>query len=304
MLSIIIQEHSEGRPFIIRMLEQIEALDLDKEVQMVTSLPYDRFLSSYNINLRDRGFPIYLTGNVHSCGSARNVGSKLSTGDTLLYLDCHTCFNNDGIAVLLQTLDRNKDSIVAPAIEVVDFPSCKPEGGIGYGVAFRFINNDSFQWTWLSPDHLDRPYPVPFVCGCAFSMKRSTYNVLARYGGFLDVHTGLSWEEEKSMRLARLGHPTLIEPRAIVGHYFKGYSKHKQWDSHSVKDNLLSKAAGFYINVFNPELYTYIDSMLKRTTGAAYERDMKRAAEAYSWLRRKLEPFANRIDENWYLRRV
>jgi len=304
MLSIIIKEHNEGREFVTRMLEQVSTLQVDKEVQFVTSALYDKFLSEYHIDLKGYDFPIYVTGDIQSTGGACNVGAKLSNGSELLFLDSHVCFNNEKVNRLLSTLRLHPNAVIGAATQPIEYPSCTvASSGIGYGVAHRFVDRP-FEWIWVLPETIEHESVVPSTLGASFLMTRSTYQELARFGGFITVPSGASFEEEASIRLARLGHPTYVEPRSVFGHYFKGQPSHRSQDEHMQKGNHLSYIIGFYLNVFNPELYNYIDAMLRKTWGTEYEKNMQTAIEQYSWLRRKLEPFANRIDENWYLRRV
>lgn len=301
MLSIIIQEHNETKEFVKKMLNQASLLPQDKEVIYVTSMSYDDFYSKYGpFNYR---FPIKIIGDVHSCGAARNVGGILASGDDLLYMDSHVCFNPNSVTRVLDTLNTHSDSIVAPAIKPMEFPSCTASNISvqGHGVAFRFTDK-TFEWVWLPSERLDQEFKSPFVCGCAFSMKKDVFNILKEHGGFLSDHTGLSWEEEKSMRLWRLGHPTFTEPRAIFGHYFKGYPGHRSWDDHSTKGYYLGRIIGLYINVFDDEVWNHVNLMLSKQWKEEWDKGLKYAQANYLWLRKLMEPYAKEIDEKWFIR--
>jgi hypothetical protein len=273
---------------------------MEKEIIFVTSLNHKDFYRNYGpFNYK---MPITVMANVQSCGAARNIGGQIATGDTLLYMDCHVCFDQQNVDQLLKTLEDHKNAIVAPAVKAINFPSCIIENeSVGHGVAFRFTNNP-FEWIWLPGERLEKEFTVPFVCGCAFSMKKDLFNVLNSVGGFLGGHTGLSWEEEKSMRLWRMGYPTFSEPRSIFGHYYKGYANHTGWDQHSTAGYYESRVAGFYINVFNKDLWDYIENMLLKSWGIEYTKNLELAKKNYSWIRAKMLPFANKIDETWFLR--
>ncbi len=304
MLSIIVKEHKEGKDFVTKMLEQVSSLSLDKEVRFVTSSPYDKFLFDYGVTLKGYDFPVYVTGNVQSTGGACNVGAKLSSGSELLFLDCHVCFDNKKIERLLKTLRQHPNAVIGAAAQPIEYPSCTAaSSGIGYGIAHRFADRP-FEWIWVSPETTEQESLVPSTIGASFLMTRPTYQEFAKFGGFITVPSGASFEEEASIRLARLGHPTYVEPRSVFGHYFKGQPGHRNQDEHMQKGNHLSYMIGFYLNVFNPELYNHIDTMLRKTWGTEYKKNMQTAIEQYSWLRRKLEPFAGRIDESWYFRRA
>lgn len=299
MLSIIIQEHNEGKERVQKMLQQASLLQIEKEVLYITSMPYKDFYNKYGpFNFK---FPVTVIGGIQSCGASRNVGGQYSSGDTILYMDSHVCFNPQNVNRLLTTLEAHKNAIVAPAVQAIDFPSCKIEGATGHGVAFRFTDRP-FEWVWLPAERQDREFEVPFVCGCAFAMKKDLFNILNGVGGFLGAHTGLSWEEEKSMRLWRLGYPTYSEPRAIFGHYYKGYPGHTGWDQHSTAGFYLSRVIGAYINIFNKDLWNHIEQMCLKAWGIEWSKSLEYAKENYSWLRNLMKPHAGKIDENWFLR--
>ena len=300
MLSIIIQEHNETKEFVHRMLEQVDRLvGMEKEVLYITSLPHEEFLRSYGPFTYS--FPISVVGNIQSCGAARDEGGLKAAGDRLLFMDSHVCFTEQGVRRLLDTLDRYSSAVVAPATYPTEFPECRYSGAPGYGVAFRFRDRP-FEWVWLPPDRTDREFPVPFVCGCVFAMTKDTFSVLQQHGGFLHQHTGLGWEEEATMRLWRLGHPAISEPRASFGHYFKGYPGHRTWDEHSTQGYYQSRITGFYVNVFDRELWGYIENMLIRTWGSEYTKGLEYARRNFTWLRDMMSPYRNNIDERWFLR--
>ena len=301
MSSLIIQEHNEGRTFVQKMLEQAAKLPMQKEVIYVTSTSLTKFQKDYGPF--DYGYPVQIIDNIQSCGEARNRGGNAARGDTLLYMDSHVCFKPDMVDRLLQTLNQHQNAIVAPAIQAIEFPSCEISGGLGHGVYFRF-NKIPFEWVWEPALQTREEFKTPFVCGCAFSIKKNVFNILTRYGGFLSGHTGLSWEEEKSMRLWRLGYPTYIEPRATFGHLYKGYANHPKWDDHSTSGYYETRIAGFYVNVFNKDLWNHIEKMLINSWGNEYYKYLEKAKKDYTWLRNAMQPYANTIDENWFLRKT
>ncbi len=299
-LSIIIQEHNESVSYVRRMVEQVSRLPYEKELIFVTSSRFNEFYSKFGM-FDDYKFPVSVIGGADSCGAARNAGGFHASGDTLLYMDCHVCFTPAAVDRLLTTQKARPGAIVAPALQPVEFPSCIPSGGKGHGVAFRFTKTP-FEWVWLPGESEEHEYTSPFVCGCAFMMKKDTFNVLNTHGGFLAMHQGLSWEEEMSMRLWRLGHPTYVEPRAAFGHLFKGYAGHPSWDQHSTAGYYVSRTIGAYVNVFDKDLWRKIESLCARVWGDEWYKNLETAKTQYSWLRNLMKPLANRIDENYFLR--
>lgn len=291
-LSIIIQEHNEGRAFVQKMISQAAILPIDKEVIYVTSMSYNDFNEKYG----PFDIPVSLVANIKDRGTARTLGGQLASGDILLFMDSHVCYDSSNLARLLKTLKEHPDSIVSPGIQSIDFSSCKIEGtGIGYGVAMGF-KTFPFEWLWLPAERMDKEFKVPLVCGCISLMKKDLFNVLNGVGG------GLYWEEEKSMRLWRLGHPTFIEPRAVFGHYFKGSGGHKSADVETTGGYFEGQLSFMYVNIFNQALWDYIEKMLIKTHGNLYYKNLELAKNRYSWVRNLMRPLAGKIDETWFLR--
>ncbi len=300
MISIIIGEHNEAKEFVLKMISQVAQLPYKKELIFVTSSNFTEFYSKFG-KMDNYKFPVSVIGGADSCGAGRNVGGYAASGDTLLYMDCHVCFTPSVVDRLLATQKVHPDAVVAPALQPVEFPLCKPSGGKGHGVVFRFVQNP-FEWVWLPGETEAYEYTSPFVCGCAFMMKKDTFNVLNTHGGFLGMHKGLSWEEEATMRLWRLGHPTYVEPRATFGHLFKGYAGHPEWDEHSTSGYYVSRTIGVYVNVFDKDLWKKIDTLCSRVWRNEWTKNLQMAKSQYSWLRNLMKPLANKIDENWFLR--
>ncbi len=300
MLSIIIGEHNEARKFVHKMVLQVAKLPYEKELIFATSSKFSDFYAKFG-KLDSYGFPVSVIGGADSCGAGRNFGGAFASGDMLIYMDCHVCFTPEAVSRLISTQKSHLDAVVAPALQPVEFLECTPSGGKGYGVAFRFVNNP-FEWVWLPGETEKREYTSPFVCGCAFSMMKDTFNVLNTHGGFLGMHQGLSWEEEITMRLWRLGHPTYVEPRATFGHLFKGYGDHPTWDQHSTSGYYVSRTIGAYVNIFDKTLWHKIDTLCSRVWGIEWTKNLEIAKSQYSWLRNLMKPHAKNIDENWFLR--
>lgn len=303
-VSFIIGEHRESREWVKKMLDQIDALPLNKkEAIIVTSADYPSFIAEYDSYFGTYDFPVEVIGRQASCGGGRNVGAKNARYENLIWTDCHVCFSPDAVMRLLDTLNKHPDDVVGPAIRVGEFPSCAVTGGNAHGVAFRFVDRP-WEWLWLPAETKEYEFEVPLVCGCAYSMKRTTYDLLAKYGGFLHSKTGLGAEEEFGMRLWRLGRKVYIEPRSVFMHYFKGHTGHKGWDEHSTSGFYESRVAAIYINVFSDNLFQHIERLCKKHWGNEWDKNLRIARNKYSWLRLKSEPLKDKIDERWFLRVV
>lgn len=299
MLSIIIQEYLEGRQFVQKMVAQAASLPMTKEIIFVTSKSYSEFTDAYG----PFSTPVTIFGNIQSPGSGRTIGAAQAVGDTLLFMDCHTCFDWKNTSTLLATLDRHPDAIVGPGIRPVEFPSCQysPNSGIGYGIAYRFTSSP-FEHMWLPAETTQMEFKVPFICACMFAARKTTMDHLRSYGGFLTPPTGVGWEEEIAMRLWRLGHEALVEPRATFGHYFKGYTGHTTYDEHSQKGTFFPRVAGAYINIFDPVLWRQVESFSSKKWGESWYKNLELAKQQYGWLHELMRPLAGKVNERWFFR--
>ncbi len=298
-LSIIVVEHNESRSFVQKMFEQVSLLPYTKELIFVTSLPFKEFYTKYG-PFKSR-FPVSVIGNIQSAGSARTIGAQAASGDRLIFMDCHVCFTSDKVAKLLATLERHKDGVVGPAVQIIDFPSCKPDGGIAYGVMFNFLKYP-YEWVWLPPESTESEYRTPFISACQFACKKSTINHLLSYGGFLTPQIGVGMEEEIFMRLQRLGHPVYLDPTVTFGHLFKGYPGKPSWDEHSTKGFYFPRVASIYVNVFDDHIWHQIESICLRSWGDEWTKNLELVKKQYSWLRNLMKPLARKIDERWFFR--
>ena len=302
MISFCLQEHEETQGFVKRMLDLVAAIQQRKEMLIATSASYEEFMAKYGSVLKMYDLPIRVFGGIDSCGAARNVCARNAIGEDIIFCDMHVCFTEKDVSRLLATLAEHKNAVVGPAIQPGEFPSCEASpGGKAHGVAFRFVDRP-WEWVWIPADTTEHEFHVPFVCGCAYAMKKQTFNLLARYGGFLHSLKGLGAEEEFGMRLWRVGGGVYIEPRAVFLHYFKGYSGHAGWDEHSTSGFYESRVAAIYINVFERDLFEHIAELCEKHWGAEWDKNLRIAGRRWNWLRDKLEPYRDRIDEKWFFR--
>lgn len=291
MLSIIVKEHNESEDKIGKMIDQASYIPFKKELIIATSKKTDDFLDLYNID--QYNFPIKAVTGTSDAGNGAFLGALESKGDNLLIMDCHICYQPQETAILIDTLEKNPDSIVTPGISIVDFPSCnvKVIGAVGYGVKFRISNKKPFEWVWL-PKKFDTPYMVPIACGGAIAMKKGTFNDLFKYGG---MKTAFDFEEEKSARLAKLGHHTLIDPRVIFGHWFKTSIAPQM-----AKNWYKSRAAALYINTLDDNRWEKINEILTRSWGPLWINVLEDVYRDYTVIRNNLMKYKDSINENWY----
>lgn len=290
-ISIIIPEHKEPKENIHTVLRQIEQLDMPVEVIIVSSSPQLLIERTYP-------FPVRIITGVIGSGRARNAGARAASSEFLLFMDGHCCFTKDAIEKLLGTLRQYPNAVIVPGIQPLkesSFPHiCEPEGGVGYGVFFGFDQGVPFEWRWLGHKK-DEPYPVPMGSACFLLMRRKTFfnSVI----GFLPVE-GVGFDEEIMMRLASLGHPTILQPQSVILHLFK-----KSYDEQSVKGYVPSRAMGLVLNVFDIGLFTRIDSLCKGHWGESWEKEVKIAFVKFGHLREALKGLRKKgFDERWFFR--
>lgn len=291
MLSIIVKEHEETPDKIGGMIAQAAAIPLEKELIIATSKKSDDFLNLYNIDKYD--FPIRAITGTTDAGNGVYLGAIASIGDNLLILDCHICYKPNDTLLLIDTLERNPNSLVTPGINIVDFPSCNIKApGDGYGVKFRISEKSALEWIWL-PKIANQPYFVPVACGGAVAMKRYTFDDLYIHGG---MEAAFDFEEEKSIRLARLGHSSIVDPRAVFGHWFKNTMA-----TTMAKNWYRSRAAALYCNTIDDERWNKINERLTREWGISWVSVLEEVYKKYTYLREDLRNYKYSIDENYFI---
>ncbi len=291
MLSIIVKEHEESVEHIRGMIYQAANIPLEKELIIATSRKSENFLSLYDIDKYN--FPIKAATGTINAGNGVYLGVLASRGDNLLILDCHICYPPKDTLTLLDTLEKNPNSLVTPGINIIDFPSCKIKAqGDGYGVKFRMSEKSAFEWIWLTKQG-NYPYQVPIACGGAVIMKRHTFDDLYIHGG---MEAAFDFEEERSIRLARLGHFSIVEPRVVFGHLFKTTmtaAMSKNWHR--------SRAAVLYINTLDDKRWEIINERLTRHWGISWISVLEEVYRKYTYLREDLRNYGDPIDENYFI---
>ena len=297
MITFIIKEFNEGFERVSTMIEQLNAVNYTIPLHLifVSGSPFHAL--SWIQSSAD--FPVRIVGNVKSSGGAINTGALLAppSSDALIIFDCHICFSTPTIARMINTLTRYPNSLVGFAIRSSTFPGCEYEERTHYGVTLRVVDFP-FEWVWLPPHPDEDVFEVSMVDGCAFALKPPVFRHLYEYGGFLSDYYGVGWEEEAGIRLWRIGNSVRCDTKAVVGHMFKS-----SWSSESTRGWLVSRCQGIVANIFDTELYDQVCAVCENYWGQEhFRKELKRAEEKVGWIRRKLEPLKERIDERWFLR--
>lgn len=287
MITIIIPEHKE-KDFIEPMLSQIEQylIDQDKEVILVTSAHALDISGDYTFEIRT-------ITDIKSAAAARNIGAENAEGNVLFFLDCHCCLaDKQNMNLLLHTLKHYPNAAIVPGIQPTTFPGCERSEGIGYGVYFDF-SKTPFGWMWMGKEQ-DEPYTVPFGSACAFMIRKNVF--WESLFGFLDPGLGVGFEEEIFIRLAALGHPTMLQPQCLIGHLFK-----KAYPTESTKGYVPSRAIATFLNVSDSS--EKINKISRDTWGTMWDREIGKAFIRYAGYRNYfMEKRAKDFSEEWYFR--
>ena len=249
-------------------------------------------------------------GNSPGSALARNKGAAVSHGDVLLFADAHTCFTQDDIEKLLDVLARFPDAIVAPGIQPIEFPACTPSGSTGFGVFFDL----HFGWHWLGKESEEEIVKVPFASACFLMMSKATFN--DSLIGFIPVE-GVGFEEEICMRLAHLGHPTLVVPdstlavsdssftsKLIVSDVTVGHQFKQRYPPDSPKGYIPSRAASLVLSVFDEDLFAELDTANSEQWGSAWASELGTAWAKFAYLRTILKHReVDSLNERWYFRK-
>lgn len=299
MLSIIVKEHEETPDKIDGMILQISKIPIRKELIFSTSKKTSEFLSEHGKVIDQYDFDIGAVYNKEkNSGYSYTLGCLNAKGDNLLVLDCHICCPPQLVSILIDTLEKNPYTIVTPGINDVDFPSCslRENTGIGYGFKVKISNEKLFEWIWL-PKYQETPYTVPLSCGGAFAMKSYLFDVLYSQGGFRQA---FDFEEEKSMRLWRMGFPTIVEPRAVFGHWFKPHMASVQADNW-----YKMRVVALYCNLLDQNSWNRAEKILSKAWGKLWYDNLEYAKTNYSWLRDTMIEVdmnvGNHNIENWFI---
>lgn len=294
LLSIIVKEHRETPKNISKMMSQVSKLPMEKELIFSTSMSCNEFIEKYhpwNYN-----YSTTVLGDIYSCGEAVNLGAKCAKGENLLILDCHVCFPPREVIILINTLERNPNAMITPAISHVDFPLCSSNiKAQAYGARFKISSKNPFEWVWLGAERIDKEYPIPMACACAFAMKKDVFQQLSYQD---DIKLAFNFEEERSIRLWRMGHPTLVEPRAVFGHKFGG----KPMSNTQEADWFTTRVCGWYVNILQDSNWNKLNDIYTKSWGKLWIDGLEYAKQKYSHLRDMMIKYKDNIDEQWFVK--
>lgn len=142
--------------------------------------------------------------------AARNIGSRLTKGAHLAFLDAHCRLDPHCLASLQSALDVRPDAIFAPSI-------CDFHGDV-YGCGARLIDAN-LRIRWLPPPVANGAWHhLPIAPGGCLALSRATFDLLGGFGVFRELGQE---DVEFSLRAWRAGVDILAAPSARLAHQFR-----------------------------------------------------------------------------------
>lgn len=142
---------------------------------------------------------------------ARNLGDKHAEGTFVVFLDAHCRVSANWLDVFAIALRKRGVAIVGPTFTRLEETEPK-----GCGMTWM---NHKLEKTWFIPEDTNKPYDVPITPGGCQAFRRDTFRSIGRFDegftqfGFQDV--------EICLRAWLLGFRVMVNPAAVVAHYFR-----------------------------------------------------------------------------------
>ncbi|XP_032813800.2 polypeptide N-acetylgalactosaminyltransferase 5-like [Petromyzon marinus] len=161
----------------------------------------------------------------HGLIRARLVGSAVSTGDILLFLDSHVECNVGWLEPLVARIHANRSRVACPVIEVIN------EKDMSYQHVTDFLRGVfewplNFGWRATPVDVVtalglkrEDPFPCPVMAGGLFAIDKRYFYELGTYDPGLEVWGGENLE--LSFKVWMCGGEIEIVPCSRVGHVYR-----------------------------------------------------------------------------------
>ncbi|KAM4657515.1 polypeptide N-acetylgalactosaminyltransferase 15 isoform 1-T2 [Amazona ochrocephala] len=156
----------------------------------------------------------------------RMLGAARATGDVLIFMDSHCECQKGWLEPLLARLSSNRNSIVSPVIDVIDWKTFQYYHSMGQhrGVFDWKLN---FHWEPV-PEHEEKvrqspisPIRSPVVAGAVVAMDRHYFQNIGAYDS--DMTTWGAENLELSIRTWLCGGSVEIIPCSRVGHVYRNH---------------------------------------------------------------------------------
>ncbi|XP_071591672.1 polypeptide N-acetylgalactosaminyltransferase 15 isoform X1 [Heliangelus exortis] len=156
----------------------------------------------------------------------RMLGAARATGDVLVFMDSHCECQQGWLEPLLARLSSNRNSVVSPVIDVIDWKTFQYYHSVGLhrGVFDWKLN---FHWEPV-PEHEEKvrqspisPIRSPVVAGAVVAMDRHYFQNTGAYDS--DMTTWGAENLELSIRTWLCGGSVEIIPCSRVGHLYRNH---------------------------------------------------------------------------------
>jgi GT2 family glycosyltransferase len=229
-VSIVIASHNEGdllRKTVASCLDTTEGLDY--EIVIADDASTDGCIEALQDLLAerrrrgDRLPQVRLVANPVRRGVSftKDLAGRTACGAVLLFLDGHCKPQRGAVRRLVEDVEKLEGRhLVSPRIPGLDPVAWKwQRSAVGYGFCMDLLN---FECAWIARERMARRgryYESPAAIGCCLTMSRNLYQEL---GGFDVGMTEWGIEDiDFGMKAWLLGHDTLVDTGAAIGHRFR-----------------------------------------------------------------------------------
>ncbi len=229
---------------------------------------------------------------VKNAAIARDIGALRSKGSFLIFSDAHICLD-DSINNMIATMITHPNMLVSTLYNECDFPNVTRHTGTSVVGGMYF--NSKWEWMWKWPTSRDRIFIAPAACCCFFGTSRNTYNKIR----FLHIDTEVTeGDEEIFIRGWNLGHPHVVNPRTLIGHYFPYWTK-----SFDMPDARIYHFAVSTLLNFSGEVLAMVNKDSFIRFGDKWTKAMQRAKDNWNTyacnLKKRFVP--DRTIEKWFI---
>lgn len=152
---------------------------------------------------------------------ARLAGARASSGDVIVFMDCHTEANVNWLPPLIEPIAQNYRTCVCPYIDVINAKTYEYTG-LTHGT--RGVFNWQFYYQFLPLREGDQksesePFKSPVMMGCVFAISAKFFWELGGYDTGLDIWGGEQYE--LSFKVWLCGGEQLDAPCSRVGHLYR-----------------------------------------------------------------------------------
>lgn len=141
---------------------------------------------------------------------ARNLGAERSSGSNIVFADAHLRFDEGWGPRVLDCLEENGDSLIAPAFT--------PMNNSRIRLCGCMWKDSVMTWRWL-PCAVPSSHEVPFAGAAFVAVRRGVFDLVGRWDSGIKLWGGEDCE--LSLRAWLLGYRVICNPSIVVQHMFR-----------------------------------------------------------------------------------